>query len=720
MLGLGAVALVIIGTYFMINKLLADSNKKYDKALKNVLVSTAIIAGVALIANFLLAPLADKFGDVLIGAGVVFGIIAGISVMVYIINKKLKNSQVEQAAKSIGIMTAIFGAVSIIALTLLPGIGEKAREVTIGLIIVAVIMAGMYVILKGLSKISPKNLNAARDAVLAEALMLGVVSFIAAYLLIPIGEKAGATLKGFGVVALIIAALIGATYLLAKIKSKDLYAASIAIITISALVTVVSLVSLLLFIPIGEQAESIFWGGFVVLSIVAIMTLIIWGLSKIDPKNLLMASISLVAITVILLTVSLITKEILIPIGYEWKDAALGAVIVVVLIAVMAGGIALLSLIKESKAKSAALTMISIAAVLFVVSYVVDKYLISIGQNAEDALYGSGIVVGLLLAMSGIIAIAGQMDLKTIGKGAAALIAVSGVLYIMGKLIPDYIDLCTKLYDNAEKVAWGSGGVLLLLGGWGAIMAGIGALVANPIVAGVMAAGAATLAVMSGVIYAISSSLDVYIDLIKKMEENNINASSFKEFTKMFLGNGDDKDGTSFIGSIKAVVEAFHEIGIWGSLKAGFIAKRLKPIFETIKMFIDIVSNITSMKFVSEWDANGKPVAYETLTLAQFKEAGKTISIVFGTFLTQLGIGLKNIKDVSVGAILLLSKGIGPVMKSIKDFTSAILSVLSSKIPDEYDENGKPIKWRKFDAAEFSQAASLITDAFLVFLEKFS
>ena len=103
-----------------------------------------------------------------------------------------------------------------------------------------------------------------------------------------------------------------------------------------------------------------------------------------------------------------------------------------------------------------------------------------------------------------------------------------------------------------------------------------------------------------------------------------------------------------------------------------------------------------------------------------FREAGDTISRTFGIFLQELGIGLEKLKDVSISTILLLSTGIGPVMGAVKDFTDAILSVLSSKIPDEYDKEGKPIKWRKFDAVEFANAAELITDAFLVFLEKFS
>jgi hypothetical protein len=69
---------------------------------------------------------------------------------------------------------------------------------------------------------------------------------------------------------------------------------------------------------------------------------------------------------------------------------------------------------------------------------------------------------------------------------------------------------------------------------------------------------------------------------------------------------------------------------------------------------------------------------------------------------------------------MLLAAGIGPVMNSIKNFTDAILSVLSTKIPEEYDKDGKPIKWAKFSAEDFALAASMISDSFMIFLEKFS
>jgi surface polysaccharide O-acyltransferase-like enzyme len=75
LLGIGMVALVIVGTYFMITKLLEKADKDYETALKNVAASIAIIAATALIANFLLAPLYEKAKEIAIGAVMVLAII---------------------------------------------------------------------------------------------------------------------------------------------------------------------------------------------------------------------------------------------------------------------------------------------------------------------------------------------------------------------------------------------------------------------------------------------------------------------------------------------------------------------------------------------------------------------------------------------------------------------------------------------------------------------
>lgn len=589
----------------------------------------------------------------------------------------------------------------------------------------------------------------------------------------------------------IILVMAGIVWVLSRCEEDNLKMATIAMGVITLVILAISVIALTLFIPIADEWESVLIGGGIVVGIVAIMALMVWGLSNVKEDNLKMAMISMVVMALILLGVSLITKEILIPIGYEAKEALYGAGIVLGVIGIMTAIVWAVSNIKKEKVLPGIAVMAAIALVLWGVSEIVENYFIPIGEEGEKALIGGALIVGTIGVMALIIAAAGQMDMATIAKGGLVVAGIGGILYLLGEMLPSYIDLCLKMQKDAAKIAiggleivatltaWGlimvaigalmtygaaflamgaaaitgiagvlyliaqalpdymnlcikmhenkkaisSGGRAIesLIGEWGLIMAAIGAMMMIPFVAPALAVGAATVAAISGTIYALSKALDPYVDVIIKMKNNNINEASIRKFTKTMVGNGlDDDKSDSLISSIIRITKALSEVGAWTAVQAGFIAKQIRPIFETIGMFIDIIGRICSMKYVSEWDENGKPAAYETLTLTMFKQAGDTVSITFGTFLKQLGEGLEKLKDVSYATILLLSAGIGPVMGAVKDFTDAILSVLSSRIPDEYDENGKPIKWRKFDSAEFYVAATLITDAFLIFLEKFS
>ena len=139
--------------------------------------------------------------------------------------------------------------------------------------------------------------------------------------------------------------------------------------------------------------------------------------------------------------------------------------------------------------------------------------------------------------------------------------------------------------------------------------------------------------------------------------------------------------------------------------------------FKKCRLYVETLANKdlvykiqVEFKYVSEWDENGKPLKYETITPTMFKSAGVAVSTAFGTFLQQLAISLKMLDKPSLEALKALSKGIKPVMESVGTFTNAILSVISAAIPDEWDENGKPTKYRKFTQSEFGLAATTIAD----------
>lgn len=107
------------------------------------------------------------------------------------------------------------------------------------------------------------------------------------------------------------------------------------------------------------------------------------------------------------------------------------------------------------------------------------------------------------------------------------------------------------------------------------------------------------------------------------------------------------------------------------------------------------------MKYVTEWDKDGKPLKYETVTYRQMGNAGIMISKAFGTFLRELGSGMNALKDTTLFAMQMLSVSIGPIMSSVGTFANAIIKVMSQGIPDEWDKDGKPKHFTKLKIEDF-------------------
>ena len=87
-------------------------------------------------------------------------------------------------------------------------------------------------------------------------------------------------------------------------------------------------------------------GGKVVMGIMAVMvgmTLLLGWLG--NNKKMTQAYLTLGVLTLMLVAVSLITSELLIPIGYEKEDAAWGGAVVLSVLGVMIVGVVILGLI---------------------------------------------------------------------------------------------------------------------------------------------------------------------------------------------------------------------------------------------------------------------------------------------------------------------------------------------------------------------------------------
>ena len=180
----------------------------------------------------------------------------------------------------------------------------------------------------------------------------------------------------------------------------------------------------------------------------------------------------------------------------------------------------------------------------------------------------------------------------------------------------------------------------------------------------------------------------------------------------MFVGKN------SIADAIEQIVDKMNDVGAFASLKAGYIARNIKPIFDTIGTFIDVVVQSLNMKYVSEWDKDGKPSAYKTITYTMLTNAATKISQSFGVFLRELGRGMDALDGNSAYVIAVIGKSLGPVMDSVGTFAEAITAVISKGIPVEWDKDGKPTKFEPFNAMKFTEAAVHISVGFGTFLEQ--
>ena len=151
------------------------------------------------------------------------------------------------------------------------------------------------------------------------------------------------------------------------------------------------------------------------------------------------------------------------------------------------------------------------------------------------------------------------------------------------------------------------------------------------------------------------------------------------------------------------------DVGVWASAKAAAIARFLQPVFSCLGDFIKVIVDALNMKYVDEWDEHGKPKTYMKVTPEMYAQAGILISTAFGHFLTELGKGMESLKDVSANTLLVMGYAIRPIISAVSQFTDSVLSVLTAAIPYEWDENGKPTKFRKFNPDDFTAAAVVIS-----------
>ena len=669
------------------------------------------------------------------------GVLTGIGLMVMSLSASLlllaltvKNNTVETIIASIGILTLF--------------------------------VAGSVYLVNKLSSIDPKNLNASTNAMLKIAGVFAIIALVSATLLAPIGNHLGDVIAGGLVVSLVIALGIFAVKYIAK-ANKDIEQGTTNLLKISLIFALVSIISLTLLIPIGKKADDVIVGEVITLTIIAGLVFGVKLLNKVNDKDALWGVAATVVLAVIYMGIALITKDLLIPIGQNGKEAGIGMGITLFIIVTLIFGTYILSNVDGKKAGYAILATAAMAFILLGISLITKDILIPIGKMWDDALIGAGVVLGIIAIFGAVLFLIGKFADKfavELAIGAIIMTAVAVVMLATGTACLLFAYEAKKI-DELNKggaVFLGAATMIGTLALMGAVMFGISKLeqfLPDTIIGGIVMTAIGALMDITG------ATLLLFAYEAKKVDDLNKGGA-------VFLG------AATMIGLFAIMGTVFTAIGaltpllpliIAGGAVLTIIGGIMTVVSGVMVLFMKALSLVMVMNEQKMRETGKTAVAlYEVMydvikaaapnpiQMAQAIAAGAFAPIIMAVFgvLTLTVMQMKYITEIcdskmiqtfseimlgkskddvnsvlgSMQAIvkafsnfdgtamaLIISMALRPILTTISDYIDIIMKVATMNYIAGYDDNGKPM-YEHLPATVFADAASAVTKGFTEFL----
>lgn len=632
--------------------------------------------------------------------------------------------------------------------------------------ILTLFVAGSVYLVNKLSSIDPKNLNASTNAMLKIAGVFAIIALVSATLLAPIGNHLGDVIAGGLVVSLVIALGIFAVKYIAK-ANKDIEQGTTNLLKISLIFTLVSIISLTLLIPIGKKADDVIVGEVITLTIIAGLVFGVKLLNKVNDKDALWGVAATAVLAVIYMGIALITKDLLIPIGQNGKEAGIGMGITLFIIVTLIFGTYILSKVDGKKAGYAILATAAMAFILLGISLITKDILIPIGKMWDDALIGAGVVLGIIAIFGAVLFLIGKFADKfavELAIGAIIMTAVAVVMLATGTACLLFAYEAKKI-DELNKggaVFLGAATMIGTLALMGAVMFGISKLeqfLPDTIIGGIVMTAIGALMDITG------ATLLLFAYEAKKVDDLNKGGA-------VFLG------AATMIGLFAIMGTVFTAIGaltpllpliIAGGAVLTIIGGIMTVVSGVMVLFMKALSLVMVMNEQKMRETGKTAVAlYEVMydvikaaapnpiQMAQAIAAGAFAPIIMAVFgvLTLTVMQMKYITEIcdskmiqtfseimlgkskddvnsvlgSMQAIvkafsnfdgtamaLIISMALRPILTTISDYIDIIMKVATMNYIAGYDDNGKPM-YEHLPATVFADAASAVTKGFTEFL----
>lgn len=634
--------------------------------------------------------------------------------------------------------------------------------------ILTLFVAGSVYLVNKLSNIDSKNLNASTNAMLKIAGVFAIIALVSATLLVPIGNNLGDVMTGGLVVSLVVSLGIFAVKYIAK-ANKDIEQGTTNLLKISLIFALVSIISLTLLIPMSKQADDVIVGAIITLTIIAGLVFGVKLLNKVNGKRALWGLAATVVLAVIYMGIALITKDLLIPIGQNGKEAGIGMGITLFIIVTLIFGTYILSNVDGKKAGYAILATAAMAFILLGISLITKDILIPIGKMWDDALIGAGVVLGIIAIFGTVLFLLGKFADKfavELAIGAIIMTAVAVVMLATGTACLLFAYEAKKIDDlnKGGAVFLGAATMIGTLALMGVVMFGISKLeqfLPDTIIGGIVMTAIGVLMDITG------ATLLLFAYEAKKVDDLNKGGA-------VFLG------AATMIGIFAIMGTVFTAIGaltpllpliIAGGAVLTVIGGIMTVVSGVMVLFMKALSLVmvmneqkmreTGKTAVALYDVMYdviKAAAPNPIQMAQAIAAGAFAPIIMAVFgvLTLTVMQMKYITEIcdskmiqtfseimlgkskskddvnsvlgSMQAIvnafsgfngyamaLIISMALRPILTTISDYIDIIMKVATMNYIAGYDDNGKPM-YEHLPATVFADAASAVTKGFTEFL----
>ena len=643
---------------------------------------------------------------------------------------------------------------------------NSVKTIIASLGILTLFVAGSVYLVNKLSSIDSKNLNASTNAMLKIAGVFAIIALVSATLLAPIGNSLGDVMAGGLVVSLVIALGIFAVKYIAK-ANKDIEQGASNLLKISLIFALVSIISLALLIPIGKKADDVIGGAIITLAIIGGLIYGVQLLNKVNGKRALWGLAATAILAVIYMGIALITKDLLIPIGQNGKEAGIGMGITLFIIAALIFGTYILSKVDGKKAGYAILATAAMAFILLGISLITKDILIPIGKMWPEALIGAGVVLGIIAIFGAVLFLIGKFADKfavELAIGAIIMTAVAVVMLATGTACLLFAYEAKKIDDlnKGGAVFLGAATMIGTLALMGAVMFGISKLeqfLPDTIIGGIVMSAIGVLMDITG------ATLLLFAYEAKKVDDLNKGGA-------VFLG------AVTMIGLFAIMGTVFTAIGaltpllpliIAGGAVLTVIGGIMTVVSGVMVLFMKALSLVMVMNEQKMRETGKTAVAlYEVMydvikaaapnpiQMAQAIAAGAFAPIIMTVFgvLTLTVMQMKYITEIcdskmiqtfseimlgkskddvnsvlgSMQAIvkafsdfdgtamaLIISMALRPILTTISDYIDIIMKVATMNYIAGYDDNGKPM-YEHLPATVFADAASAVTKGFTEFL----